>query len=194
MRINQLVPNTILTIFFGTAYCLLIAAPKAKEIKQRADKNHGELQGRSLLFVLLSESALRAGIFLMIGYSIEKLMGDVWYEKYRLDYFFFWLIFVGVIHTCTYYLSHAVFMQKNRPLALFICRLGRNTAYAIIPAYAMVTMVIYFQYREQIELFSGILVQSVFFVSFLIFIFIGIQEAMMNHLVTTEKSRGKPVN
>lgn len=184
---HQLVPQSLQKALFVIAYILLIAPPQAIEIKARADKNQGELYGRSLLFVLFSETALRAGVFLLIGYSSERIIGNELYEKYRLDYFFFWLLVAGIIHIASYYVTKGLYINKNRERALFLYRLGRNITYAVVPALISALLILFFQARDQIELFSGILVQSVFFTTFLIFIFVGIQEALVRHLVINQR-------
>jgi|GEM_PF-1427332 len=183
MKLNFIkFPGLLFNLIKFSGYILLIGPPKALEIQIQANKTEGELSGRSLLVVLLSETALRASAFLLVGFSIEQLLGNESYEKYRIDYLFFWLIVAGAMHIVGYYLDKGIFTNTNQRLGILLYRIGRNFAYAIIPTIFAVLCALYYQFSQQLELFSGILVHIVFFVTYLIFILLGIQEAILSSL------------
>jgi len=185
----NLVPELIKKTMYLFAYILLIAPPKAKQLQVDTRINNGELFGRSLLFILISETALRAGFFLIIGFSVEYLIGNSSYEKYHLDYLFLLLMISGLIHIISFYLNTRILINQDKNIGCLIYRIGRNICYAIMPTLLVVVLTLFYQYFQLQELFSGILVHTIFFVSYLIFILLGIQEAILASLSPIDSSQ-----
>jgi len=176
--ISTKIPQSIKSLFVLAGYLLLIGPPQALKIQQRANRFEDELVGHSLLFVLISETALRAGMFLLIAFFIEYLLGNELFELYRVDYVLFALIVSGGIHIFSYYLGQGLMSKMKYSSGMFIYRIGRNTAYAILPAICAAILALYSQYIGQIELFSRSLVEVVFSMTYLIFFLLGIQKAI----------------
>ena len=123
-------------------------------------------------------------MFLVIASSIESFLGDHLYELYRLDLFLGSLIFAGVIHTFSYYASYCFINSPGHSLSR-IYRLGRNFAYAILPAFVAAGLVLIWQDINGIELFSGDLIEKVFFGSWTILVLLGLIEALFMKRIPT---------
>ncbi len=163
---------------FLLGYVLLVGPPRAVEISSYAEDSGDELQGKPIWVVILAEFIFRSGLFLIIAASIEFLLGDQLYEQYRLDLFMGSLIFAGLIHTYSYYASYYL-IDSSRHRQSRIYRLGRNFAYAIVPAFMAAGLVVIWQDINDIELFSGDYLYQAFFATWSLFVFMGLFEALL---------------
>jgi len=171
------IKNTLSSLLYWLGYISLIGPSRMIEIKNNSDKEKGELSGFSIYWVLLSETAIRSGIFLIIGWSIELLMSEKLFEMYRVDYLLGTFMVAGFIHLIAYYVGLVIIVPKSFNLGMKFYRLGRNIAYAFLPAILAAIFILIFQTYEQIELYSGNQVQLSFYIVYLVFIAIGIVEA-----------------
>lgn len=166
------------SLLYWLGYVSLIGPSRGIEIKSNADKTKGELSGLPIYWVLLSETAIRSGIFLIIGLSIEVLMSEQFFELFRVDYLLGLFMLAGFIHLVAYYVGLVILLPKDFSIGMKVYRLGRNTAYAVLPAVWAAIVALFFQIYEQIELYSGNQVQLSFYLVYLLFIIIGIVEAL----------------
>ena len=169
---------------FILGYILLVGPPRAIAIRENADRYNDELQGKPVRVVMLFEFMLRAGIFLVIAASIESLLGDYLFERYQIDFFLLSLIIAGVIHTLTYYFGYC-YLESQNPSVYRIYRLGRNFAYAIVPAFVAAGLVLIWQDFNHIELFSDDWVENTFIVTWSLFILMGLMEALLMKRIPT---------
>ena len=169
---------------FILGYILLVGPPRAIAIRENADRYNDELQGKPVRVVMLFEFILRAGIFLVIAASIESLLGDYLFERYQIDFFLLSLIIAGVIHTLTYYFGYC-YLESQNPSVYRIYRLGRNFAYAIVPAFVAAGLVLIWQDFNHIELFSDDWVENTFIVTWALFILMGLLEALLMKRIPT---------
>jgi hypothetical protein len=156
----------------------MVGPPRAIEIKSRAEKNKDELTGQPLWLVLCVEFILRGSMLLLLAVALESLAGDLLYEQYRLDIFFAALIASGVCHSSFYYLAFGVLKKDSRSSARTY-RLGRNFAYAVIPAFLAAGITLIWQDFNQKSLFEGELVEMTFFITWGVFLVAGLVEAMI---------------
>lgn len=169
---------------FLMGYVLLIGPPRAVEISSHANAIGDELQGKPIWVVILTEFIFRSGIFLVVAASIESFLGDQLYEQYRLDLFLGSLIFAGLIHTFAYYASYCLIKSSGHSLSR-IYRLGRNFAYATVPAFLAAGLVVIWQDANDIELFSGDYLDQVFLGTWIIFVILGLFEALLMKRIPT---------
>lgn len=166
-------------LLYWLGYISLIGPSRAIEIKNKSAVAKGELADFPLFFVLVSETAVRAGLFLIIGRSIELLMSDSLFEMYHLDYFLGILMLAGCVHLIAYYVGLVVISPGNFNYGMKFYRLGRNLAYAVLPAIVTEIAVLLLQCYQQIELFSGTQAQFSFYFVYFLFVLIGVIEAFL---------------
>jgi hypothetical protein len=169
---------------FLLGYVFLVGPPRAVEISAQANAVGDELQGKPIWVVILIEFIFRSGIFLVIAASFESFLGDLLYEQYRLDLFLGSLILAGLIHTFSYYVSYCVLHFPGHSLSR-VYRLGRNFAYAIVPAFFAAGLVLIWQDINEIELFSGDYFEQVFFGTWSFFVLMGLAEALLMKRIPT---------
>jgi hypothetical protein len=174
----------VLNTLFLIGYVLLVGPPRAVEISNYANDAGDELRGKPIWVVILTEFVFRSGIFLIFAASIESLLGDQRYEQYQLDLFLGSLIFAGLIHTFSYYASYCLTYSSGHSLSR-VYRLGRNFAYAILPAFMAAVVVLTWQDINDIELFSGGYIERVFFVTWCSFVILGLFEALLMKRIPT---------
>jgi len=178
-KINQkIIPEYLREIVYLLGFISLLGPPKSFEIKKRSELKHNELSGKSLLVILISESTFRASVFLLLCVIIEQLIGDELFELYRVDYIYAGLIFSGIVHILSYYLGIIIIWHSRKKFGLKIYRLGRNIAYSIIPASIAVLITLLSQHYQQIEPFSGDIVQQVFISVYAFFVLVGGLESL----------------
>ena len=176
--------SMFLHTLFLMGYVFLVGPPRAVEISAQANSVGDELQGKPIWVVILIEFIFRSGVFLVIAASVESFLGDVLYEQYRLDLFLGSLILAGLIHTFSYYVSYCVLHSPGHSLSR-VYRLGRNFAYAIVPAFIAAGFVLIWQDINGIELFSGDYFEKIFFGTWSIFVFLGLFEAFLMKRIPT---------
>ncbi len=166
-----------LNLLFIIGYVLLVGPPRAVEISANAKDSDDELHAKPIWMVILAEFILRSGIFLVIAASIEAVLGDYLYELYHLDLFLGSLILAGIIHTFSYYASYCFMGSKGHSMSRFY-RLGRNFAYAIVPAFVAAGLVLVYQDINDLQYFDYQQVEIIFFITWAFFVFLGLFEAL----------------
>lgn len=169
---------------FIIGYILLAGPPRAIEISINANRYGDDLQDKPIQSIFLFEFLLRSGVFLVIAASIESLLGDYLFERYQLDLFLMSLILAGGIHTLAYYVAYCLLDPHNRSV-LRVYRLGRNFAYALIPAFVAAGLVLLWQEINYIELFSKQHVEKAFIATWCLFVLIGLVEALIMKRIPT---------
>jgi hypothetical protein len=164
---------------FVIGYIALAGPPRAIEIRDNAERNGGELQGRPLWQVMVVEFVARMALFLLFAVMLESILSDLVHERYRVDLFLGVLIVIGAVHTVLYGLACRLFERERIRLAGFLYRLGRNGAYAIIPAFIGAGGALVWQDFNQRQLFAGDLVGVVMAILFSLFLLAGLIEALV---------------
>lgn len=178
-NLNYSIYHSIGQFLYLLGYVSLIGPSRIIEIQNQARVEKNELTDGSLFYILVSETAVRAGLFLLIAGLVEISLGDKLFEMYQLDYLFALLILAGIVHVLAYYVGIVFFAPKYFRAAMIIYRLGRNLAYALLPAILAVGIVLLLQDQEQIELFSGELIKQSFIYSYILFSVIGMLESIL---------------
>lgn len=177
--INSSIINYISQLLYLLGYVSLIGPSRMIEIQNQARVEKNELSGKSLFYILVSETAVRAGLFLLIAGFIEIFLGEQRFERYQLDLLFGLLILAGIIHVMAYYFGLILLAPEHCKSALVVYRLGRNLAYAILPAIFVTGIALLLQEQEQIKLFSGELINQSFLYSYVVFSVIGLLESII---------------
>lgn len=183
--VNRSITTFISQLLYILGYVCLIGPSRMIEIQNQARVEKNELSGEGLMYILISETAVRSGLFLLTAGLIEIYLGDEVFEMYRLDYLFGLLIVAGIIHVLAYYVGIILLAPEYFKTAMVVYRLGRNLAYALLPAVFVVGIGLFVQEQEQIELFSGELIKQSFFYSYILFAVIGTLESIIK--------KGKPI-
>jgi len=168
----------ILKILYVIGYVFLVGPPRAMQMLESANQEGGELAGQPLWKVAIVEYIIRGGLFLVAAVLIEETVGDVYFEMYKIDFFFAALIIAGGVHALFYLMAFGwqVAGGANRSR---LYRFGRNFAYAVVPAFPAAGLALFWQQFNQQELFSGQLVNQVFLATWGVFILAGLIEALL---------------
>ncbi len=173
------VKNLFLSILFCFGYLTLVGPPRAITMKKKLGKNISlELFGKPLWEVLIIELGIRGSMFIMLAVSLELMLGDDVFKEVYGDEILVGLMVCGILHISAYYLGLVLIAPKNKNLGMRIYRLGRNFAYALFMGILSVSCVLFYQYVNQIIIVKNE-ISTIFVNIFLIFLFIGIIEAIL---------------
>jgi hypothetical protein len=166
-------------ILFIVGYLSMVGPPRAVGIHSRAQANNGELAGKPLFLVVLIELMLRAGLLIVTAFAVTELVGREAYERYRGDMFLIGLVVSGCVHTLFYYVCFDLLHARLGQSVTRLYRVGRNLAYAVVPAFFTSGVALAWQEMNQRHLFSGDLVTNTFLGTWVVMVLIGMIEALL---------------
>ncbi|MEC8230874.1 MAG: hypothetical protein VX061_05490 [Pseudomonadota bacterium] len=163
---------------YTVLYFLLLAPPRAFQIKINEHANGGELAKFPTYFVVAVELIVRIAVVLILAALVESSMGNTLYETYRIDVFFVSLVVVGTVHSTTFYMvfNNQPAHQVNQ-LTLFLYRCVRNCGYAILSGFISIIPVLIWNWDHELAPYSDGFALKVFFVTTVSMALIGIIEA-----------------
>mgnify|MGYP005630230359 FL=1 len=168
--------DVIKLALFYIGYVTLLGPPRA--ISMFTSRSEHELLNKPLWVTCIAELSFRGCLFIVLGFTMELLLGDVVFVKLHGNDFLIFLLAIGLLHMLSYYIGVGIIAPTNLKLGMFLYRLGRNEAYALVCALVVVLCVLFYQHIHQIKLFSGTLVEKCALITFLIFSLIGFFEAI----------------
>lgn len=178
--------------FSVLGYLSMVGPPRALHLHRRAHADGGELAGQPLLVVVIIEAMVRGGILLMTAVAIESMIGKGNFDIYRIDWLFGALLGAGVLHTTAYYF----FVGRSDPggakTKRRLYRLCRNLAYSVVPGFGSSVVAIVWQHINQIDLFSGDVVELTYFMTFALAAVIGTIEALVANREPSGLNQGHP--
>lgn len=147
---------------YAGLYLLMIAPPRAFDIKHKESARNGELAHLPTYCVVSVELFVRIACVLVMAATIEILLGNTLYETYRIDIFFCTLVAAGAVHSGTFYLTFkASCTTELSPSLLLFYRLVRNSCYAVVAGSISVVPVFILHRDHEIPPFSeGIAFQA----------------------------------
>ena len=136
---------------FAIFYLLLIAPPRAFDIKHNQVRMKGELANLPTFMIAAIELVVRVAIILLLATGIESQFGDDNYETYRLDIFFSVVVVLGSLHSVSYYLAFAWMAERftSKTTNKFY-RLARNTCYSALPGFAAIIPVLILRWDQEL--------------------------------------------
>jgi len=163
-------------------YVLLIAPPRAIDLTVAERTRQGELSKQPLSIVMLVELLIRVALLLILAVALESIMGEIFYETYRLDIVFSIVAGFGACHSFIYffflgYLRHSLGTQRS----MRIYRLLRNFCYASLPGMIAVLPILVWKWKWEQEQFpfEDDLVFSVYCSTTFLMIAVGAVEALI---------------
>jgi hypothetical protein len=177
-------PESINKILYILGYISLMGPSHSLAIKQKADKHSDELSNLPIHLILIFETSMRTGCFLLISAAIESFLGEALFENYRIDDALALILLAGIIHLTVYYIAFILIdkklvTHKLSNIKLIIYRLGRNTSYAILLALIVALVALINQSYNQVALFSGNDIQTSFMFGLKFFVLLGLFESFL---------------
>ena len=188
MKENRLSNKELLIIAMNClGYFTLVGPPRAIAMQKNLKKHEVELFGKPLWVVFIAELSLRGSLFVFFGFVFELIIGDVFFEKLHGNFLLVGLFAGGVLHMLAYYVGVGIVAPNKRRLGMVIYRLGRNVTYAIVLSFCYIVCILFYQYLNQVKLFSGLMIDNGFIIAFLIFSILGVFEAIYarNNIAST---------
>jgi len=165
-------------VTYAILYFLLLAPPRAFQIKINERANGGELAKFPTFFIVAIELVVRVAVVLILAASVEAVMGNTLYETYRMDIFFVALVLVGAAHSAVFFLT---FNNKQARqvshAALFIYRFVRNSGYAVLMGFASIVPVLIWNWDHELAPFKGGSAITIYLLTAGIFFVLGVIEA-----------------
>lgn len=179
MKSNRLSNKELLIIaIYCLGYFTLVGPPRAITMQEKLEKHEVELFGKPLWVVFIAELSLRGSLFVLFGFVLELIIGDALFEKLHGNLMLMGLFCGGGLHMFVYYIGIGVVAPKKRRLGMIIYRLGRNISYSIVCTYFYIVGILFYQYLNQVRLFSGLIIENSFIFVFFIFTVLGFLEAV----------------
>lgn len=119
-------------------YFLFISRPQARNIYLRAQEAPSEISGLPLWMIYVLEFIIRMGIFIFIAASIETLLTDRLFEKYKVDYLFGAIFLLNTLQS----VSCAVYFDCEPKSRLKQFHYMHNFFYCIFACYLPVPILI----------------------------------------------------
>lgn len=147
---------------YALLYLMMIAPPRAFDIKHKESTHNGELASLPTYCVVSIELFVRVACVLILAAGIEMLLGNTLYETHRIDTFFCTVVSAGAIHSGTFYLIfNAGCASDISSSLLLLYRLVRNSCYAILTGFISVVPVFIWRFDHELPPFSdGVAVQA----------------------------------
>ncbi|KXJ62264.1 MAG: hypothetical protein AXW14_00330 [Alteromonas sp. Nap_26] len=165
---------------YSILYLLMVAPPRALEIKHKEKKDDGELARVPTYLVVSLETTLRIASVLIIAACIELLMGNTLYELHRVDTFFVTLVVVGAVHSATYYLVFGLSLTSATMTQLVLLyRVVRNICYSLTVSFISVVPILIWNWDHGLSPFDDGLALSSYLITAVCFLFIGLIEALL---------------
>ncbi|MFT7129352.1 MAG: hypothetical protein ACI89U_001468 [Gammaproteobacteria bacterium] len=161
-------------------YVLLIAPPRAIDLTVSERTRQGELSRQPLSIVMLVELLIRVAFILFLAVGLESIMGEIFYETYRLDVVFSIVAGLGACHSFVYLLFLG-YLRKSigKKVSLRIYRLLRNFCYASLPGMLVVLPLLVWKWRQDQLPFEDDLVLKVYFITTALMAAAGAIEALI---------------
>ena len=163
---------------FYLGYITFVGPPRAIAIRRNCNRFEIELFGKPLWIIVIYELSFRGRGFVIFGFLLELLIGDVISEQLHGDIFLVTLLLIGILHMAAYYMGIGIITPKDQVLGMLVYRVGRNIAYALLCALFVAPCILFYQYLHHIKLFSGSLLEISTTMTFSMFSVIGIVEAI----------------
>ncbi|MFM2263292.1 MAG: hypothetical protein RI959_1968 [Pseudomonadota bacterium] len=161
-------------------YMSLLGPPHAIRIHSEAQGGGGELDGLPLWIVAAVELMVRAGMLLVISWGLQEALSHETFRRFQVFFLLMAVFASGVVHTLVHYYCFGLKWGKWAHARLRrTYRLGRNLAYSVVPAFPVAGAVLVWQELNQIALFQGQVVESVFFGTWLMMALLGVTEALV---------------
>lgn len=165
-------------VTYAILYFLLLAPPRAFQIKINERANGGELAKFPTFFIVAIELIVRVAIVLIFAAGVEAVGGNTFYETYRLDVFFVSLVVVGTLHSATFYLTfNGKPLDKISHHALFAYRLVRNSGYAQLLGFVSIVPVLVWHWDREIAPYADGEAMKIYFLTTCAFLVLGAIEA-----------------
>lgn len=148
------------------------------------DRNGQQLQDYSYRATLLSfttELMIRTALMLLLAVMIESILGDTIYESYRLDHLFSAFVAIGVVNSCSFYLSHIFLRRGFNHRTVFLRHTSlRNTTYALLAGFFLASPVLIMNWKNNEAPFDNGLYFETYVVITIILIISGLVLAYRN--------------
>ncbi len=167
-------------------YVSLLGPPRAIFLHAQAKGTGSELDGVPLWLAVAAELIIRGVIYVLTIFLLQEIMGRQDFHRYQMSYFATGLGVAGICHTLIYFLtlgwgvSHWQLSSMQRAY-----RLGRNLTYSVAPTLATMIGVLWWQDMNHIPLFQGQLFWQIPSFVGLVFVALGILEAVFVKRVPT---------
>lgn len=161
-------------------YLLMIAPPRAFDIKLRQTATQGELARYPTYLIMAIELVVRVAIILILAAGIEVAIGNTLYETHKIDVFFVTLVASGTLHSAAFFLifkSTQGYQVSASVAALY--RVIRNSCYAILTGFFSVLPVLIWNWDHEIPPYNDGLAVQLYTWTVSAFLVLGIIEARM---------------
>ena len=160
-------------------YLLLIAPPRAFDIKKNQVQMKGELAQLPTFVIVMIELIVRVAIILLIATGLESQFGDELYETYKMDIVFSVVVTFGAVHSVIYYVAFGMITDLvSARTANKLYRFIRNGCYAVLPGFACIIPVLIIRWdREQAPFEDGFAFQ-IYIWTTIIMLSLGVIEAL----------------
>lgn len=157
---------------YAALYLMMIAPPRAFDIKHKETTHDGELARMPIYCVVSVELIVRVACVLLVAATTEMLLGNTLYETHRIDVFFCTLVAAGTIHSGAFYLIFNTRCSTELPASiLLLYRLIRNSCYAVMAGFISVVPVFIQHSDHEIPPFSdGIAVNAYMWTAAVLFV------------------------
>jgi hypothetical protein len=161
-------------------YALLIAPPRSIDLTVSERTRQGELSKQPLSIVMLVELLIRVAFILFLAVGLESIMGEIFYETYRLDVVFSIVAGFGACHSFVYFLFLGYLRNSiGTKLSLKIYRFLRNLCYASLPGMLVVLPLLVWKWKQDQLPFEDNFVLKVYFITTCLMVAAGAIEALV---------------
>lgn len=158
----------------------LVGPPQAVSLKTSEEGTGSELDGRSLVMVLITEFLARVVIFSLSIIIIRVGIGDVAYHKYNLTSFIIIWISAAFAHTTAYYLTIGISdVWGSFERASKFYRFLRNICLSTMPAVVVALFTLVWRDLNHVALFRDGFVWQLLVYVWLVFMLVGILESLL---------------
>lgn len=165
-------------LVYAVLYLLMIAPPRAFDIKSSQHSMQGELALLPTYWVAAIEIMVRFAFVLVTAAMLEAAVGNTFYEAHRVDIFFGTLIALGAIHSATFYVIYNEAKTKATSLAQRLTyRIVRNSCYAALTGFISMLPILVWNWDHELPPFNNGYAAQGYMWTVVTFLLIGLAEA-----------------
>lgn len=165
-------------LVYAALYLLMIAPPRAFDIKSRQHAMQGELALLPTYWVAAVEIMVRFACVLVTAAMLEAAVGNNLYESHRIDIFFGTLIALGAIHSATFYVIYNDAKAKVTSLSQRLTyRIVRNSCYAALTGFITMLPILVWNWDHELPPFNNGYATQCYMWTVVTFLLIGLAEA-----------------